>query len=324
MPRHEANGDEQELRRWLAEAGLPPAPDNLEFDWARWEAVKVPRPRRWWRWKAMAGAVALLLVAASIYHFRIQAASPASNASATPAATVNEFLSEFIEGHLTQAAQLTTEGSRAAEALAADQRSLEALLVNQAPFAPIAALHWTTHCSSVACETTFASLDHHVVYPFDVRLDTVDREFRVPIDAVTIWLQALGRGTMVSPSLTWQQARRDGPSWVRKPTWLPAGVSPPQLVQGPVTGSLVASYAGPHNSWTLQINEWAGPVSVSNPNETTSSLAGIAVTISQWHSTSGTPLNDVVFHLNGHEYEVLGINVPLAVVEHVAASLIRH
>jgi hypothetical protein len=137
------------------------------------------------------------------------------------------------------------------------------------------------------------------------------------------WLHTLSRSATVTPFLTWRQARREGPSWVRKPTWLPAGVSHSQLVAGPVTGSLVATYNGPHNSWTIQVNEWSGSVDVSNPNPKPGTLAGIPVTISQWHSTTGTPLAAVFFHLTGNVYGVTGIYEPLAVVERVATSLIR-
>ncbi len=326
MPRHAGERDEQALRAWLAEIGLPPAPRDLAFDWARWAQVEVPRPRRSVRWEAIAAAAALLLVAFSVYHFRTHPVSPASNpghAATTPAGTVNQFLSAFVKGHVAQAAQLTTEGSRAQRALAADRATLQALLVNQAPFTPIAKLHWTTHCSGLACQVTFASLDYHVVYPLDVRLQMVGKRPRLPLLNVVTWLHTLGRSPVVLPSLTWQQARHAGPSWVRKPSWLPAGVGPAQLVPGPVTGSLVATYAGPHNAWTLQISEFAGPITASNPHETSGTLAGHPVTVSQWQSTTGTPLAAVVFHLNGHEYEVLGINVSLTVVEHVATGLIQ-
>ena len=78
----------------------------------------------------------------------------------------------------------------------------------------------------------------------------------------------------------------------------------------------------------LRLPRWHGthsarPITVSDPNKISGTRASQPITASPSQSTSGTPLAAVVFHLNGHESQVLGINVSLTVVEHVAAGLIQ-
>ncbi len=123
-------------------------------------------------------------------------------------------------------------------------------------------------------------------------------------------------------TVTWQQARIDAPTLVRAPTWLPAGISQSQLVRDPSHGVVVATYTGPKQAWTILVQEIPGPTAVSNPNEVPGTLAGHPVTLAQWQASSGAQLHDVFFQLNGNGYDVLGINVPLPVVEHVATSVI--
>lgn len=123
-------------------------------------------------------------------------------------------------------------------------------------------------------------------------------------------------------AITWQQARAEAPALVRAPTWLPTGIRQVRLMRDPARGVVIATYTGPQQAWTILIQEIPGPTAVSNPNESSSTLAGHPVTLSQWQASSGAQLHDVFFRLNGNGYDVLGINAPLTVVEHVAASLI--
>jgi len=67
--------------------------------------------------------------------------------------------------------------------------------------------------------------------------------------------------------------------------------------------------------------EWGGRITVSNPHERPGVLDGRPVTMPQWRSSTGTRLVSVVFRLNGHVYEVLGIDESLAVAERVARGL---
>jgi hypothetical protein len=139
-------------------------------------------------------------------------------------------------------------------------------------------------------------------------------------------VQATATGPAVNPdAITWAQATRVAPGLARQPRWLPPGISQSQLIRDPAHGVLLANYTG--GRWTLQIQEFPGPTRVSNPNEVPSVLAGRPVMVASWQTPNpytgvSTHLNDVAFELNGNSYDVLGINVPLATVEHVAVSLL--
>jgi hypothetical protein len=130
-----------------------------------------------------------------------------------------------------------------------------------------------------------------------------------------------------APSLsviTWQQATLHAPPLARVPSWLPSGVSTSQLVRDPVHGLLIATYTGPDHAWTIQIQENPGPTTASNPDQRSGTISGHPVTLSQWQSTSGAKITNVFFTLNGNGYDVLGINVPMAIVEKVTSGLISH
>ena len=324
MARHGGDGEEEALRVWLLEAGLPPAPRDLAFDRERWETVQATRPRRVEPWQVAATVAALVIVVFSVYHFRGNAARPSGSAT-TVTATVNGFLTAFLHRHFTTAAGFTAGGSRDEKTLETDMSQLDGLLVNQAPFTPVSAMHWKTRCTGLSCRVTFAPLDSHVVYPLDLSLRSLPNQPpRIAVADLSTWIQSLGHSTAITPSLTWRQAELAGPTWVRKPGGLPPGASNPTLVQGPTTGSLTATYTGPHGSWTIQVYEWAGTkVTLTNPAETPGTLAGVPVTTSKWHSNTGTPLAAVFFRLHGNTYQVVGIYQPLSVVERVAATLIR-
>ncbi len=126
----------------------------------------------------------------------------------------------------------------------------------------------------------------------------------------------------LNPTLTtWSQAHADAPTLVRKPGWVPSGITQQHLYREP-HGVFSAFYTGSHGAWTIMIQENEGAVTISSPNQTPGTLAGIPVLLSEWQANSGAHLSNVSFRLNGNTYDVNGINTPLAVAEHVAASLI--
>jgi hypothetical protein len=116
----------------------------------------------------------------------------ATPVSPPPAATVNAFLSAFLNGHASQAAQLTTEGPQAHGPLAKDQGNLRGLLVNAPPFTPLSALHWTTHCSGLTCSVTFATFNTHRVPTLHLHLRAVGHHARVSLSDLAPWFTAIG------------------------------------------------------------------------------------------------------------------------------------
>lgn len=123
------------------------------------------------------------------------------------------------------------------------------------------------------------------------------------------------------PLTTWSALTIAAPGLTRIPTWLPSGAGPARVYRDTTTGAISAFYSGPQSAWTVLVQEIPGVSPVSNPHETAGTLAGRAVTLSQWTATSGTPLTDVDFTLGGNTYDILGMHVALTTVEHVAEGL---
>ncbi len=123
------------------------------------------------------------------------AARPAATpVSPPPAATVNAFLSAFLNGHVTKASELTTGGHREEKMVAKDQAELGAALVNQPPFTPLSALHWTTHCAGLTCSVAFAGpLDSHRVPVLHLHLQMVGHQARVVVGDLPVWFNAINR-----------------------------------------------------------------------------------------------------------------------------------
>lgn len=117
-------------------------------------------------------------------------------------------------------------------------------------------------------------------------------------------------------------AHADAPTLVRKLGWLPSGVTRHQWYREP-HGVFSAFYTGLHGAWTIMVQANKGMVAGASPNHTPGTLAGIGAVLAQWPVNSGARLTNVSFRLNGNTYDVNGINAPLTVAEHVAASLIR-
>ena len=109
------------------------------------------------------------------------------------AATLNSFLTAFLAGHVSRASQLTTAGVHGARALTDDRARLKALTVNVPPFAPLATLHWQTHCAGLTCTVTFSPLDTHQIPSWHVTLAAVGRHARLPIGSLSPWLASIGR-----------------------------------------------------------------------------------------------------------------------------------
>jgi hypothetical protein len=122
-------------------------------------------------------------------------------------------------------------------------------------------------------------------------------------------------------STTWSALAAEAPSLTRIPTWLPSGAGSARVYRDATTGTISAFYSGPQGAWTVLVQEIPGISPVSNPHETTGTLAGRAVTLSQWTASSGTPLTDVDFTLGGNTYDILGMHVSMTTVEHVAQGL---
>ncbi|MDA8199427.1 MAG: hypothetical protein M0Z54_08355 [Thermaerobacter sp.] len=123
--------------------------------------------------------------------------------------------------------------------------------------------------------------------------------------------------------ITWAEAQAKFPTLARVPGWLPVGVTHSSLTYGG-HGNLDASYAGPQYKWTVMISEDTGSVVTVAPHQAHGTVGGIPALIAQWDATpGGAHLTNVAFQLDRHSYDVNGINISLAVAEHVAMSLIH-
>jgi uncharacterized protein (DUF2342 family) len=124
-------------------------------------------------------------------------------------------------------------------------------------------------------------------------------------------------------SVTWAQARAGAPTLARIPGWLPSGVTQQSLYRDQ-RGTLNAYYSGANFAWTVNVTETLGAVVTVAPNQIKGTVGGIPALIAQWQAgAGGAHLANVAFQIGGNSYDVNGINVPLPVIEHVAASLIN-
>jgi hypothetical protein len=138
------------------------------------------------------GVVAGLLILVAAGCGTSGSAPAVASLSPSPTATADAFVSAFFTGHAAKAATLTTEGHRALGTLVRDQDNLRMLLVNAPPFTPISALHWTTHCSGLACSVTFGSFNTHQVPALHLHLQPVGHHARIAMKDLSGWLAALG------------------------------------------------------------------------------------------------------------------------------------
>ena len=83
---------------------------------------------------------------------------------------------------------------------------------------------------------------------------------------------------------------------------------------------------GPQYQWTLDITYNTGTETDNvAPNQTPGTIGGIPAMIATWYATpGGAYLTNVSFQWDGNTYDVNGINISLAVAEHVAVSLIHY
>ncbi len=124
--------------------------------------------------------------------------------------------------------------------------------------------------------------------------------------------------------ITWAQARATFPTMVRRPGWLPPGVAHRSLwYDGHDT--VDAYWMGPKYKWTLDVTEYPGTqLDIVTPHPTHGTVGGTPALIAHWHATPGGALiTNIAFALDGNTYDVNGINISLAVAEHVAVSLIH-
>ena len=124
--------------------------------------------------------------------------------------------------------------------------------------------------------------------------------------------------------ITWAQARATFPTMARWPGWLPPGVAH-SSVWYDGHGTVDAYWMGPQYQWTLDVTEYTGTeIDIVSPNQTSGTIGGVPAMIATWYATpGGAYLTNVSFQWDGNTYNVNGINLSLAVAEHVAVSLIH-
>ncbi len=124
--------------------------------------------------------------------------------------------------------------------------------------------------------------------------------------------------------ITWAQARAAFPRMARWPGWLPPGVAH-SSVWDDRNGAIDAYWMGPHYKWTLDVTEYPGTeLDIVAPHQTSGTVGGTPALIADWYATpGGAYITNIAFALDGNTYDVNGINLSLAVAEHVAVSLIH-
>jgi len=124
--------------------------------------------------------------------------------------------------------------------------------------------------------------------------------------------------------ITWAQARATFPTMTREPGWLPPGVAHHSLYYDG-HDTVDAYWMGPQYKWTLDVTEYTGTqIDIVSPNQTSGTVGGIPALIADWYATpGGAYITNIAFALDGNTYNVNGINLSLAVAEHVAVSLIH-
>ena len=136
-----------------------------------------------------------------------------------------------------------------------------------------------------------------------------------------IKLSAAGNGPV---PITWAQAQATFPTMASQPGWLPPGTAHSSLVYDG-HGQIDAYWMGPQYQWTLDITYNTGTETDNvAPNQTLGTIGGIPAMIAAWYATpGGAYITNVSFQWDGNTYNVNGINLSLAVAEHVAVSLIH-
>lgn len=159
------------------------------------------------------------------------------------------------------------------------------------------------------------------------------RPWRIPYGnqtACTFYRENPGPGQAMC--ITWAQAKRRYPSWVRQPTWLPSTVQWQELtVNRPIhhialpPPGLTVLYQMPHGA-EIQVQENPTVIDgAGGPRTRTRRLDGQLVYVSAWTSSSNPPthLKVLYFDSDRHWYLVMSFNTPWADVDRVAASLMR-
>ncbi len=125
--------------------------------------------------------------------------------------------------------------------------------------------------------------------------------------------------------ITWAEAQAKFPTLARVPEWLPPGVAHSSLWYDG-HGAVDAYWMGPQYKWTLDVTEYTGTeTDIVSPNQTSGTIGGVPAMIATWYATpGGAYLTNVSFQWDGNTYDVNGINISLAVAEHVAVSLIHY
>ena len=144
---------------------------------------------------------------------------------------------------------------------------------------------------------------------------------RVSAKPPVIKVSAVGNAPV---PITWAQARATFPTMARWPGWLPPGVAH-SSVWYDGHGAVDAYWMGPQYQWTLDVTEYTGTeIDIVSPNQTAGTVGGTPALIADWYATpGGAYLTNVSFQWDGNTYNVNGINLSLAVAEHVAVSLIH-
>ena len=144
---------------------------------------------------------------------------------------------------------------------------------------------------------------------------------RVAAKPPVIKLSAVGNGPV---PITWAQAQATFPTMARQPGWLPPGTAHSSLVYDG-HGQIDAYWMGPQYQWTIDITYDIGTQTDNvAPGQTPGTVGGIPALIADWYATpGGAYITNVSFQWGGNTYDVNGINISLAVAEHVAASLIH-
>ena len=125
--------------------------------------------------------------------------------------------------------------------------------------------------------------------------------------------------------ITWAEAQAKFPTLARVPEWVPPGVAHSSLWYDG-HGAVDAYWMGPQYKWTLDVTEYTGTeTDIVSPNQTSGTIGGVPAMIATWYATpGGAYLTNVSFQWDGNTYDVNGINISLAVAEHVAVSLIHY
>ena len=132
--------------------------------------------------------------------------------------------------------------------------------------------------------------------------------------------------------ITWAQANRRYPTWVRQPSWLPSTVQWQQLTVNRPLGhdalpppGLTIWYQLPHA--TIQIQENPTVVGVGARHTRASRLDGQPDHVAGWTVRNpgerAVHLKELWFDADHHWYMVTGVNASWADVDGVAASLIK-